>query len=455
MRRLKLPRWFKRYLKTDRLAPERIALRAQRIEIAVIPLIVIAIGWLASPQDPMLSQGQFPWFWFAPVLVALRYGVLPGLLSSIPILINWVIAEQWGLVAENFSSRFFFGAGLLVLLCGEFSDVWRDRNQRMEETYLYVTERLSRLTKRHLLLNQSHDRLEQEMLARPGSLRDALAKLRGLIIAAHSESDTPPDAMPASSGLLQLLSQYVNIESAALYLLDQDGEDQVLGRQVAFIGEPVPLQASDDLLRQAMDGRSLAHIASGDVSLDRNTSQLVVAPLVAGNNTMIAVLSINRMPFFSLNVENLQMMSVILAYYADNILNAPGVQDLQQRLPTMPALFAEELIRMIRMQDKVGISSQIMLMTFSGSLRDQIPSEFIRIKRGMDLYWQTIVNDYPAIIVLMPLASSSAKEGFVNRVSGWLDSRFKGNFETLEVNVRSIDFALQDPLPALVEFLKK
>ena len=169
-----------RMVRAGTLVPEQISNRAQWLEIVLIPLLAIAWGWLAAPKDPMLSQSQFPWFWFVPVLIALRYGVLPGLLGSIPILINWLVAERLGLVADEFSSRFFFGAGLLILVCGEFSDVWRDRNTRMEETYLYVTERLSRLTKRHLLLNLSHDRLEQEMLARPGSLRDALAKVRGL-----------------------------------------------------------------------------------------------------------------------------------------------------------------------------------------------------------------------------------------------------------------------------------
>ena len=171
--------WLKKLISPDRLAPDPVLARDQWLEIFLIPLIGIAVGWWISADDPMLAQSHFPWLWFAPVLVALRYGVSPGLLSSIPLIINWLIANAMGRVEDAFAFRFFFGAGVLVMVCGEFSDVWRDRNARMEETYLYVTERLSRLTKRHLLLNLSHDRLEQEMLIRPGSLRDALARLRG------------------------------------------------------------------------------------------------------------------------------------------------------------------------------------------------------------------------------------------------------------------------------------
>lgn len=441
---------FKRIAGADALAPEHVAARSQWLEVVLIPLLAIGIAWLASPDDPMLADTLFPWLWFAPVLIALRYGVLPGLLGSVPILLNWLVATHLGLVTNEFSPEFFFGGGLLVLVCGEFSDVWRDRNLRMDETNLYVTERLSRITKRHLLLNLSHDRLEQEMLARPGSLRDALASLR--TIAIMGGDDQQP--MPGSAGLLQLLAQYVNIESATLYTLEARGTGHVLGKLIASVGEPEALTPDDELLCLALETHSLAHIASQEISLERKTRQLVVAPLVAGNDTLIGVLAVTRMPFFSLNVENLQMMSVILAYYADNIRHAPEVHTIQERLPTIPALYAEELVRLILMQKKVGIPSHIVVMTFSGSQREEIPAEFLRIKRGLDLYWQSHVNGKPVIAVLMPFASPSAKDGFLQRVEGWLMDRFVGNFDSLGVHLRSIDFAHEDPLDALAEVIK-
>ncbi|MBK6638981.1 MAG: DUF4118 domain-containing protein [Rhodocyclaceae bacterium] len=193
----------------DTLAPEHHAPLSQWLETFALPAIAIGLAWWAVPQDPLLIKAAFPWLWLAPVLVALRYGVMPGLISSTLLLGNWLLADTLGRVSVEFPQNFFFGGGLLVLVCGEFSDVWRDRISRMDETNIYITERLSRLTQRHLLLNLSHDRLEQEMLARPGSLRDALAKLRTAVI-----ESTDGAALPGVDGLLQLLTQYVNIESA-------------------------------------------------------------------------------------------------------------------------------------------------------------------------------------------------------------------------------------------------
>lgn len=445
-----LKRLIQRSARARVLAPEQAQARARWLEIALIPGVAIALGWLTSPQDPMLVHAVFPWLWLAPVLIALRYGVTAGLLACVPLLANWLIAERLHLISDSFQLEYIFGGGLLVLLCGEFSDVWRDRIVRMDETNVYLTERLSRLTKRHLLLNLSHDRLEQEMLTRPTSLRDALAHLRTL---ATSQRD-PAQPMPGAAELLHLLSQYVSIESATLYSLKPGGKGLVLGDPVMRLGEPEPLAPDDELLQLALQEHQLAHIAMNDLSQHRRTRQLVVSPLVAGSDELVGVLAVTRMPFFSLNVENLQMMSVILSYYADNLRNAPLVGVILERLSDVPIQYAEELARMRQMQRRVGISSQILVMTFTGTLKNVIPAEFLRIKRGLDLYWQLDIGGNPAIAVLMPFASPAAMDGFLQRIEGWLVHRFSGNFDALGIHLRTIDFARTDPLDALAEAVK-
>jgi polysaccharide biosynthesis protein PelD len=446
MRQFVFGQWLKASFGREALAPESITSRAQWVEIAVISLGAIAVAWWVTPTDPTLVQQSFPWLWFAPLLVALRYGVLPSLLSVSVVVGNFGLAWQLGRLPDGVPEASLFGGGLMVLLCGEFSDVWRDRNKRMEEAYLYMSERLARLTKRHLLLNLSHDRLEQEMLARPGSLRDALARLR--LLSTEATTDNP---MPGSNGLLQLLSQYVSIESAQIYLLESRDSSYVLGRSIAQLGDPAPMAADDELLQLVLEKGGLAHIVNQEASLQRHTSQLVVAPLVAGDSELVGVLAVTRMPFFSLTDENLQMMLVMLGYFADNLRSAAGVASIQQRLPDMPYLFAQELARLLRLHQKVALPSHLVVMHFAGSRRQEIPAEFLRIKRGLDLYWQTYVQDIPVLVVLMPFASSSAKDGFFLRVEEWLQSRFQGDFVTLKIQVQVIDFDGQEPLAELAE----
>lgn len=449
MLRLHVRSLLKRAARARLLAPELLGRWSQSIEVMLIPAAAVALGWLFSPQDPLLVQSLYPWVWFAPVLVALRYGVTPGLAGCVPLIISWYVAEQLGRLPASFGLEYFFAGGLLVLLCGEYSDIWRDRNLRLEESNVYLAERLSRITKRHLLLNLSHDRLEHEMLARPSSLRDALVRLRA--IATAGDANSP---MPGAQELLHLLAQYVNIESATLYTLIPHGENHELGEAVVQLGEPEVLQADDELLRLALQQRQLAHIASHDLSLNRRTQQLVIAPLLAGSDEMIGVLSVTRMPFFALNVENLQMMSVILSYYADTVRSGPAARAIQQRLPGIPVQFAEEFARVRGLQERTGMASQILVMRFDGEHKRSIPAEFLRIKRGLDVYWQTEVQGQPTIAVLMPLASPSAMAGFTHRIEQWLDSRFHGSLESLGVHLRTIDFGGEDPLLALASALE-
>jgi len=257
--------------------------------------------------------------------------------------------------------------------------------------------------------------------------------------------------MPGATGLLQLLSQYVSIESAQIYLLEPKGASYVLGQSIARLGEPVALSSDDELLQLVLEKGGLAHIASPEVSLHRHTSQLVVAPLVAGDCELVGVLAVTRMPFFSLTDENLQMMLVMLGYFADNLRSASGVANIQQRLQDIPYLFAQELARLLRLHQRVSLTSHMMVMHFAGPRSKEIPAEFLRIKRGLDLYWQTVSEHVPVLVVLMPFASSAAKDGFFIRIEAWLQSRFQGDFESLKIQVQVIDFDAQDPLAELAQ----
>lgn len=436
---------------TAGLIASEVSNRSKWLETLLIPVLAMLLAaWLAK-DDPLLLHAQFPWLWFAPLLMALRYGVLPGLIAGLLLLMEWLICNQIGVYgAANFPRAYFFAGTLLVLLSGEFSDVWRDRLTRIEETNLYLLERLSGLTRRHLLLNLSHDRLEQEMLARPGSLRDALVSLR----AAVQESQINPQGLPGTAKLLHLLAQYTNIETAALYLAGREHEQPWLGEKVAELGETQALTRQDELFQLAMSTGHLAHVAGLDLALERNSNQLIVAPLVTSDGRIMAVLAVSKLPFFSLNVENLQMLSVILAYYADCLVSAPTVREVTAKFPAMPMIFAEEIGRLLRMQQDFHIPSHLVVLKFRGQRHLELPAELMRIKRGLDLYWETESAGHPAIVVLLPFASASAKEGFLARIDQWLQTRFGASFETLNVDIRAISFAQTDPLHKLQQVFR-
>ena len=108
------------------------------------------------------------------------------------------------------------------------------------------------------------------------------------------------------------------------------------------------------------------------------------------------------------------------------------------------------MARMVRMQKKVGMTSHMVVMTFTDRYKEEIPMQLLRIKRGLDEYWQTRINGNPVLVVLMPFAASSAADGFFQRFEDWLQKSFGANSDDLHIQYRSIDLAEEDPVEVLV-----
>ena len=138
-------------------------------EAVAIPVIAIAAAFVVSPRDPFLVNATFPWLWFAPVLVALRYGLAPAVLS-LAILVVSFVAARLGLPAlhiHRLAQGQFLGGIMLTLLAGEYGSLWILRLRRSEQMSAYATQQLEALTRTLHMTRLSHDRLEQTIIGKP------------------------------------------------------------------------------------------------------------------------------------------------------------------------------------------------------------------------------------------------------------------------------------------------
>mgnify|MGYP001161937487 FL=1 len=133
-------------------------------EILLLPLAAVVIGSAVNPEDPLLTAAAFPWAWFAPIILALRYGPLAGLGGAGILLAAWLVLSTGQY--DTFPKLFFLGGLILVMLVGEFSSLWLARTRRAETMQIYLDQRLEHLTHQHYLLRLSHDRLEQDLISR-------------------------------------------------------------------------------------------------------------------------------------------------------------------------------------------------------------------------------------------------------------------------------------------------
>ncbi|GAB1235614.1 PelD GGDEF domain-containing protein [Ferrigenium sp. UT5] len=415
------------------------------LETVAITLGAVAAGIFFQHDNPFQVRGEFPWVWLAPVLVALRYGVAPGFISSLLLIAIWKWMDYSAESHAAFPEQFFLGGLILVLVCGEFSAAWSARLRRAEETNRYLDARLSRITSRHLLLRLSHDRMEQEMLLKPATLRQALGNLRQLAL---QRDDT---SMPASDVLLQLLAQYCQLVSAAIYVPIERGYVCV-----SRVGEPPALRETDPLLRHALEHQSLSHLQVEDVTNETLASPfVVVAPILSSSRRLQGILAIERMPFLALNEENLHMLSVMLGYYADCVDEAEGVRQFKAMLPEAPPDFAAEFPRLLRLQRDFGIDSYIVALPFSNDERGrQVVAGLTQVRRGLDIAWQVIVGERIWNVNLMPLTSAAAVEGYLLRIENMLREYGAVVHEEWTLTPIRIGLDQADPLATLHQLLE-
>ncbi|MDA0190865.1 MAG: PelD GGDEF domain-containing protein [Proteobacteria bacterium] len=388
-------------------------------ESLMLPLLAVALGIWLNPLDPLWTAAGFPWAWLAPVILALRYGPFAGLAGAAVLLVAWLAFNLAGWLPGEFPKVNFLGGLILVMLCGEFSSLWVARTRRAEGVQLYLDQRLEYLTHQYYLLRLSHDRLEQDLIGRPMAMRDALGALNALIARQAGDTaaanGTGATALPGADGLLRLFAQYCQLEAAALHAV-RDGV--VEAQPAARIGAaPDLFDAADPLLARALENERLSHVAA-DLAAGENPSRyLIAAPLTTLDGRVLAVLLVERVPFFALHEEMLQTLNLLLGYYADGLSMHTLAAPLRADCPACPPEFAFELQRLWRVRRDSEVPSVLVALEFRPHPQfDGLAEQIARQRRALDVNWLIEAPTHKVLLTLMPLAGAAAAEGYLARI---------------------------------------
>lgn len=391
-------------------------------ETLAAPLLAVGLGLWLSPLDPLWLRSAFPWAWLAPVLVSLRYGSLAGVAAGGVLVVAWLLLAAGGWPVTPFPRLHFLGGFILVMLTGEFAGLWMGRARRAETLQAYLDERLERLTEQYYLLRLSHDRLEQELLTRPMTLRDALSRLT---------AGQTPEA--SARGFLDLLAQYCQLERASLHAIR---EGVVELTPLARLGEPFPLDPLDPLVRHALDHDRLAHVR--EVIGEHSTRYRVVAPAAAKGAPSSLLLVVERLPFLALHEETLQSLELLLAYYADGLAMAELTAPVCACHPGCPPAFALELQRLHRLAEENHIGSSLMVFRFSPeAVAAELPQRLSRQSRGLDLEW-LVPGPTPLLLVILPLTGEAGAEGYRRRIEHWFAEQGAGSLAAAGVTLHRL-----------------
>jgi hypothetical protein len=416
------------------------------VETIGFMVIVCVLCWRFDPSDPLLLNTGFPWLWFATLVVALRYGTLLGLFASALLIGAWLVHTHGGGAA--WPATFFTGGLLQTIIAGHFGDIWGSRAQRANALNGYLNDRLVAITNSHYLMRLSHERLEKDLLSKPTTLRDSITELRRLSVAHGLEAPRAHTAgeMPGAGELLEFVAQACQIEVAALYPV-HGGKPRTTA--LARLGDAFELDTHDELVVRALDTQSVAHLRS-DERPAVHTSLLVCAPVVAADGDVLALLAIRRMPFLSLNFDNLQLLLVLLGYYADGVEHSRQVRDILQVVPACPYDFALDMSRLARLARSAGIASSLVALVFPhDDAGDSFFEHVMRRRRSLDLLWPIRTDGRSVLVNLMPATDETGVDGYLARIEASLRVQFNLDLEGARIGVHTLHLGSGAPGPAL------
>lgn len=384
------------------------------LETVLLTAVAVGIGLWLRPDDPMALTAEFGWVLLVPLVIAMRYGGLVGVWAMLCLIGCWFVLNAFGVYAQQpFPEGAMLGGLVVTLVAGEFSDLWRIRLMRADTAASYSLERLKNLTQRFVLLRLSHDRLEENLLTKPYTVRDALFRLRTLALEESSDS-----SLPAGDDLLGILAEYCQLQRAALYPC-RDGV--ISDRATALLGENKPLEKDNALLAYALENHMLAHVQQ-EREENYHGIYIAAAPISNSAGNVIGMLVVERMPFLSVNYENLQLLSVLLNFYADVVYAGKETRVLLQHWPALPFQMSRELVALGRLREEGKVETSLTLFVADDSEQaGLILDALARGLRSLDLAWW--VSDR-TLLIMMPMTGVSGLEGFVLRTEQWLQEEF-------------------------------
>lgn len=445
--------WWTRFL-APRTRHHRAPL-AVALEAIIAMLVTIAVCRLVSPADPLLIRTGFGWVWVMPILLALRYGTIVGFGSSLLLLLAWQFFYGIRSGAQAFPQPFFLGGFVVMLLCGQFGDIWIGRLRHMQVANEFLAERLALLTKNQFLLRISHERLEQDLLAKPATLRDSLTRLRTTMLDQINKSPNmvASEKLPGVQRFLDTAAQACQLEVAQVFPL-HDGK--LTTHASAGIGGWFDLNIDDPLIQYAFNERALAHIQSPELQSIAETRYVICAPMLDSTGVLVGILVVQKIPFLALTRDNLQFLLVLCAYYADGVRHADVTLSVLSHHPDCPYDFALDFARLAHLTHETQIASSIVALVFNSSELSQALFEHVlRTRRALDVQWPVLQGGSHIAMTLMPLSGEGAVDGYVLRIEENMQAQFGVNFETAGIAVYSMQIPAHDPVGALGKFLKR
>ena len=180
----------------------------------------------------------------------------------------------------------------------------------------------------------------------------------------------------------------------------------------------------------------------------------MAAPIRTSSGKLLGVLLVTDMPFMALHRETLQILSVLLAYSADEVEAAGVAHTLITVYSDCPSAFGAELVKMARLKRELDISSTLVVINLSpGPKRDELCLLLERQQRGLDHSWRRDIGWGIQFVTLMPFSGTASAEGYQARLDSVLKKQLQMSLQSPGIFCKSTLVSGEDPLTQLANLL--
>lgn len=412
------------------------------IESLIITALFILAGVLLN--DPLSMNSPFPWVWFAPVLIALHYGLWRSITSFLLLIASYLYSDPSQIYSMEFQ-LFTLGGFLLTVVCIIYNSAMQNRMNENDAISRYLQKRMQNVAYSYSILLLAYKRLEQSYITRPVTIRSSLDELRELL--ASSDTVSTPSIM---NRLLNILALNCSLEVAGIFPVRKN---QMLHDAIATVGKMKVPNPEDYLLKECIDTATLCYVTAAEVIKGLLSNYLVAAPLIDQDGQIYALLVIEEMPFLSLNEENLEKINLILQYFSEG-KTVKGADLILKQYPGCPVEFANELQRLMNLQkstknDSVAVSFQLA----EGPHQEDCLFRLRQEVRGIESYWQLSAGKNIILMLLMPFTYREGVEGYKTRISDILSGEFNVSLNDGSIKLKSCQLSSFGDPAALIEDL--
>lgn len=406
------------------------------LEVIGLALFLPIILWLSGKSLIVLLDTFFPWLMLPPVLVALRYGTIKGLVTLGILTILLALSVQHNQLDFTYAYlERWVGSVIITVISGEIASHWQQRFLKQKTMAQTIRSTLQKTEQSMQMLQLSHAQLEEEMLGATQSLKSSLDIVERTIPSNLSAQERKQWLV---GQMMVVLSTYDWLETASFLQVDTHGK--VSFKPLAKIGTPSQLSKHDFLIQDALYKGKPVHVKRDLYMSDHykrlGTPLIAAIPVIDNKHQIQAILTIEHLNFVAFNSKNLNLLAALCAWLGGLLSADVTAEPVQTRLSSKAAIDEMHSALLVIMSHKrsVALSHIWLPKTAKGEAYLGFFQSVLQDKNRM---WVADWDDQLCLHLLLPWLKAEQITGYESHVEQMFLRHFGHNLRYADVAIET------------------